>query len=203
MENGTRNVGINILNPTHRLQISNGNAAITNNNNTSGELRFYEASGSGSNYTSFKAQTQSANINYTLPAADGSNGQVLTTNGSGTLSWSSSASSGITYTSTTMSLSGSGNHNLNTSTANYVKINQGSSNNFSITGIAGGTDGKVIILQHSGSGTMTLRNDNNGSSSSNRILTQTGSDISTSGQGVYTLVYDSGLSRWIVIGVVN
>jgi hypothetical protein len=203
MENGTRNVGINILNPTHRLQISNGNAAITNNNNTSGELRFYEASGSGSNYTSFKAQTQSANINYTLPAADGSNGQVLTTNGSGTLSWSSSASSGITYTSTTMSLSGSGNHNLNTSTANYVKINQGSSNNFSITGIAGGTDGKVIILQNSGSGTMTLRNDNNGSSSSNRILTQTGSDISTSGQGVYTLVYDSGLSRWIVIGVVN
>ena len=33
------------------------------------------------------AQAQSADITYTLPAADGTSGYVLTTNGSGSLSW--------------------------------------------------------------------------------------------------------------------
>lgn len=50
-------------------------------------LRFMEPSGSGSNYTEFVAQAQSGNVSYTLPAADGSSGQALTTNGSGSLSW--------------------------------------------------------------------------------------------------------------------
>jgi hypothetical protein len=31
---------------------------------------------------------------YTLPTADGSNGQALTTNGSGTLSWSTASTAG-------------------------------------------------------------------------------------------------------------
>lgn len=52
------------------------------------ELRFYEPSGDGTNYTSFKSQTQSANITYTLPATVGSNGQVLATDDNGVLSWS-------------------------------------------------------------------------------------------------------------------
>lgn len=65
-----------------------GNLALSNSNNTAPELRFYEPSSSGSNYTSFKAQSQSSTINYTLPAADGSSGAKLETDGSGTLSWS-------------------------------------------------------------------------------------------------------------------
>lgn len=51
------------------------------------ELRFLEPSGSGTNYTALKAQAQAGNVTYTLPSADGSNGQVLSTNGSGSLSW--------------------------------------------------------------------------------------------------------------------
>lgn len=54
---------------------------------TASELRLKEPSGSGANYTAFKAQAQSADITYTLPAADGTSGYVLTTNGSGSLSW--------------------------------------------------------------------------------------------------------------------
>lgn len=57
------------------------------NSATSPELRLYEPVDNGSNYTAFKAQALAANITYTLPAADGSSGQVLSTNGSGVLSW--------------------------------------------------------------------------------------------------------------------
>ncbi|MGE3799753.1 MAG: beta strand repeat-containing protein [Candidatus Kapaibacterium sp.] len=48
---------------------------LANNNNGASQLRFYEANNTtgtfpnGTNYTSFKAGTQTADINYTLPAA--------------------------------------------------------------------------------------------------------------------------------------
>lgn len=43
-----------------------------------------------SNYLSFQAPaTVSTNVTWTLPSADGTSGQVLSTNGSGTLSWAS------------------------------------------------------------------------------------------------------------------
>jgi len=47
----------------------------------------------GTHYTAFKAGTQSANITYTLPTADGTSGEVLATNGSGTLSWATPTNS--------------------------------------------------------------------------------------------------------------
>ena len=54
--------------------------SIGGNNN---ELRFYE----GSNYVGFEAPALTGDQIWVLPAADGSNGQVLQTNGSGTLSF--------------------------------------------------------------------------------------------------------------------
>jgi hypothetical protein len=52
------------------------------------DLRF--ADSDSSNWVAFQApSTVSANVTWTLPAADGSSDQVLTTNASGTLSWSS------------------------------------------------------------------------------------------------------------------
>jgi len=54
-----------------------------------GELRFLEDTDAGSNYIALKGQAVSSNVTYLLPAADGSSGQALTTNGSGTLSFAS------------------------------------------------------------------------------------------------------------------
>ena len=52
-----------------------------------GALRW--ADSDSSNYVAFKSpNTVSANVTWTLPSADGTSNQVLTTNGSGTLSWS-------------------------------------------------------------------------------------------------------------------
>jgi hypothetical protein len=57
-----------------------------------GEIRWYELAVNGTNYTAFKAaDAMAANVTYTLPAADGTNGQSLVTNGSGTLSWASNS----------------------------------------------------------------------------------------------------------------
>ena len=52
------------------------------------ELRFYE----GANYVGFEAPALSADQIFVLPPEDGSNGQVLATNGSGALSFSTAVS---------------------------------------------------------------------------------------------------------------
>jgi hypothetical protein len=58
-------------------------------------LKLYEDTDNGTNYVSLKASdTIASNVTFTLPAADGTNGQVLQTNGSGTLSFTT-PSSGI------------------------------------------------------------------------------------------------------------
>jgi hypothetical protein len=55
-----------------------------------GDLRF--ADSDSSNWVAFQAPaTIATNVTWTLPATDGSSNQVLTTNASGTLSWSTAA----------------------------------------------------------------------------------------------------------------
>jgi len=77
------------------LDINDGGyVAIANGATGPGQLRLYEDTDNGTNYTALQVGTQSGDITYTLPTADGSNGHALTTNGSGTLSW---ASAGTTY----------------------------------------------------------------------------------------------------------
>ncbi len=55
---------------------------------TASEFRFLEPSGSGTNYSGFKAAAQAASINYTLPTTVAAAGEVLTdVAGDGVLSW--------------------------------------------------------------------------------------------------------------------
>lgn len=62
--------------------------------NAQSDLRF--ADSDSSHYIAIQApSTVAANVTLTLPAADGTNGQVLSTNGSGALSWAT-ASAGAT-----------------------------------------------------------------------------------------------------------
>ena len=64
-----------------------------------GDLKLYEATANGTNYVSFKApNTLAGNVTWVLPSVDGTNGQALVTNGSGTLAWASIASTGVQYT---------------------------------------------------------------------------------------------------------
>lgn len=67
-----------------------------NSGYTTGEVRMMEAPiATGAEYVGFKAPSNiTANCLWTLPATDGSNGQVLTTNGSKTLSWTTASGGG-------------------------------------------------------------------------------------------------------------
>ena len=67
---------------------------------TAKEVLFYEGFSNGTNYVGLKAPNSlSANTTYTLPTADGTSGQVLSTNGTGSLSWTNN-DSGLTVNST-------------------------------------------------------------------------------------------------------
>jgi hypothetical protein len=81
------NVGINMTNPTQKLQVNNGNIRLSNSG-TAGEMQFQ---GTSTGITTFKAGAQGAsNINYTLPVAGAAaNGSVLTSTTAGVLSWDS------------------------------------------------------------------------------------------------------------------
>ena len=56
------------------------------------DARFREATANGTNYVGFQAPASvAADVLWTLPATDGTSAQVLSTNGSGTLSWATAA----------------------------------------------------------------------------------------------------------------
>ena len=70
----------------------NGSGAVLIGGNSTqpAEMRFMEDSDNGTNYVALKASTTlAANTTYTLPTADGTSGQVLSTNASGVLSFRS------------------------------------------------------------------------------------------------------------------
>ena len=65
------------------------------------DARFREATANGTNYVGFQAPaTIAADVLWTLPATDGTAGQVISTNGTGTLSWASAATGDVTLTGT-------------------------------------------------------------------------------------------------------
>jgi hypothetical protein len=72
--NGTI-TGVDISSGT--FTTTNTTFELANNDNTARELRMLEPSGSGVNYSAFKAQAQAGDITYTLPLANGTAGQVL------------------------------------------------------------------------------------------------------------------------------
>jgi hypothetical protein len=77
-----------------------GAVLIGGNSTQPTELRFMEDSDNGTNYVALKASTTlAANTTYTLPTADGTSGQVLSTNGTGSLSWAT-AGGGLTVGTT-------------------------------------------------------------------------------------------------------
>ena len=67
---------------------------VLGNSTAGSNIKLYEDTDNGSNYVSFKApDTIAANVTWTLPSADGTNTQVLQTNGSGVLSFATASGS--------------------------------------------------------------------------------------------------------------
>ncbi len=83
--------------------IINGDGIVTaeGTSTTQGRLRLGEDTDNGTNYVELQAPASVAsNVTFTLPSADGTNGQVLQTNGSGALSFATPATGAMTLLST-------------------------------------------------------------------------------------------------------
>jgi trimeric autotransporter adhesin len=79
-----------------------GSVDISGTSASGADLKLYEDTDNGTNYVAFKAAASiPANVTWTLPAADGTNGQVLSTDGSGTLAWSAGGGGSITVSNDT------------------------------------------------------------------------------------------------------
>jgi hypothetical protein len=79
---------------TANAQITGGTITVSDITlNAQGDVRFADAD--SSNWVAFQGPaTVASNITWTLPATDGSSGEVLSTNGSGTLSWTAGGGGG-------------------------------------------------------------------------------------------------------------
>jgi hypothetical protein len=120
--------------------------------NAQSDLRFADAD--SSNWVAFQAPaTVASNVTWTLPAADGTANQVLSTNGSGTLSWATSGGGAISKIS-------QGNTEAEV-------VDTGSDGHFKVT-----TEG-TERLRIAGNGAWGLAGANYGSSA--QILTSNGS----------------------------
>ena len=109
---------------------------------TGSGVNFVEGTNNGTQFITIKAPgTLAGIVTFTLPSADGTNGQILTTNGSGTLSFSSSSSSSFTIaggtgtdtfnTGDTLTFAGTANEIETAVTNDQVQI--GLPNNVAIT----------------------------------------------------------------------
>ena len=65
---------------------------------------------------------------------------------------------------------------------------------FTVTGIAGGSAGRIVILHNTTAQNMTLVNEGATSQAANRITTQSGANVVTAGVGIALLVYNQ--NRW-------
>ena len=184
------------------LTVASGGANITGNlvanssGATAGEVRIVEPN--GSEYTALRAQAQTSNITYTLPAADGTSGQLLSTNGSGALSWASVSGWGLTGNSITASTAAlgaapAGGSWLGTTNSAALSIATNNSTRMIIASLGGISMGSTLtvndlITGNNGatiSGTLTVNNGINAATTIN-TGTSTGA-VTIGGTGAQTI----------------
>lgn len=102
------------------------------------------------------------------------------------------------YTPTLKNVTATTNNDYNVGTTPWIRLNPTGSRN--ISGIVAGEDGEILKLTNvNGSNTVTLQNENAGSSAANRIITGTGADIVLSTDDNAELIYDATTARWRVV----
>jgi len=111
-------------------------------------------------------------------------------------------SGSIAYTrKANSSLANGNNAAVDISTNVFVQLS-GPSGAFTVNGIAGGEDGRYVILLNRTGQNMTVANDSGvDPTAANRIYTLTGSDQATTADGCATLIYSAADSRWILVSL--
>ena len=156
-----------------------GHLSVGGSNN---ELRFYE----GSNYVGFEAPALSADKIWVLPAADGSSGQVISTDGSGNLSFATVSGTTINNNADNRIITGSGTANtlegeanltfdgtnlgINTSSPNDILDIHAANSQLRLTDT---DDSKFVQFSYSG-GKLLVRNNSTTSTTTQFTLTEDG-----------------------------
>jgi hypothetical protein len=113
---------------------------------------------------------------------------------------------------TALTVANGTNNNLVIPATTFFRISAPTST-FSITGILtanaiynatptlvySALDGQQVVLYNSTTYAMTIANQSASSDAPNRIITNTGADIVTTGSGAVTLIYSKADARWVVI----
>jgi hypothetical protein len=190
------NVGINNASPTEKLDVA-GTFLIANNNNTPGQLRFHEPSGSGANITSLRVRPQSADIAYTLPDTQGGVRTQLTNTGAQTLFWDYYSRTPEFTTSDTLRISGNQNNMALDDNTTLFRICPAA--NYDLTGIAGGRNGRMVIIANICSGgNIILKEEDANSTAANRLLLSA-SQFSLGVNEASMFVYDGTSLRWRLV----
>jgi hypothetical protein len=175
------------------------------------DLRFFEATANGSNYVGFQAPANiAADVLWTLPAADGSADQVLSTNGSGVLSWQEARTNDISQGNSSVTVTDSGaNGNIAFVTEGVTAWNinssghlvPGADSTFNIgasgTEVANAYIDNVYLTSLTAAGTLTLNGDVDLGNATSDTVTFTGrvdSAINPSADNAYTL--GTAALRW-------
>lgn len=145
---------------------------------------------------------RTALINLGLYATGGAspldlNGGALTTTGTATLS-------GLASPHGNLAVVNGANANVALTANTTVFRLTGPTGAFSISGLTGGTSGRMVVLISTVSQTLTITNEAT-STAANQITTNTAADIvcTASEKAVITLVYDATSTKWIVTSVMN
>ncbi len=138
--------------PTLTTPIANAGLQLKNGATSAGFIEFFEDSDNGTNKVTLIGPASTADITLTLPSSDGDSGQVLTTDGSGVLSFATVGGAYNTWlvkTSAYTALAG-----------DQIIVNSASA--VTITLPASASAGNTVIIKATGGGTVTVgRNSQN------------------------------------------
>lgn len=100
-----------------------------------------------------------------------------------------------------MTLVNGSNNNVVVPTNTNLAYVTGPTGSFNITGLAAGRDGQQLTIVNPVTQTMTVRHNSASSASSNRIVSQTGSDlVSAASRGSVIVIYSTLNTNWNVVG---
>lgn len=98
----------------------------------------------------------------------------------------------------TITLAGSSN-NIAIGNFTFIRI-IGPTANYDITGFAGGVDGKMLIIANNTGFSVSFKDANAGSLSSNQLLLNNNTDVTLAKNGGAIFIYSAALSKWFMVG---
>lgn len=135
------------------------------------------------------------NEEYSFPIADGSSGQVLTTDGSGAVTWETPAAGGSPSVISPSQITADQNNYNPTGWAGATLVRLSGDSGFrAITGFAAGTSGEVKTLTNVGSYCIYLAPEHSSSTAANRISFQ--EEVILWPGASCQILYDGTSSRW-------